>query len=111
MTILLPTGMLFNRKVCKKEYAKLLLYLAGPEIYVKTPEEKRADHAIHEVLALRNRLHRLTGLPVTLKEAGVDPASFPEVAKVALNDGAVIVNPRQVTYDAVIRILEVCYGD
>lgn len=32
MTILLPTGMLFNRKVCKKEYAKLLLYLAGPEI-------------------------------------------------------------------------------
>ena len=46
-----------------------------------------------------------------LKEAGVDPASFPEVAKVALNDGAVIVNPRQVTYDAVIRILEVCYGD
>ena len=111
MTILLPTGMLFNRKVCKKEYAKLLLYLAGPEIYVKTPEEKRADRAIHEVLALRNRLHRLTGLPVTLKEAGVDPASFPEVAKVALNDGAVIVNPRQVTYDAVIRILEVCYGD
>ena len=95
----------------KKEYAKLLLYLAGPEIYVKTPEEKRADRAIHEVLALRNRLHRLTGLPVTLKEAGVDPASFPEVAKVALNDGAVIVNPRQVTYDAVIRILEVCYGD
>ena len=111
MTILLPTGMLFNRKVCKKEYAKLLLYLAGPEIYVKTPEEKRADRAIHEVLALRNRLHRLTGLPVTLKEAGVDPASFPEVAKVALNDGAVIVNPRQVTYDTVIRILEVCYGD
>ena len=111
MTILLPTGMLFNRKVCKKEDAKLLLYLAGPEIYVKTPEEKRADRAIHEVLALRSRLHRLTGLPVTLKEAGVDPASFPEVAKVALNDGAVIVNPRQVTYDAVIRILEVCYGD
>ena len=36
------------RRVCfstgrsaKKEYAKLLLYLAGPEIYVKTPEEKR----------------------------------------------------------------------
>ena len=68
-------------------------------------------YCLHEVLALRNRLHRLTGLPVTLKEAGVDPASFPEVAKVALNDGAVIVNPRQVTYDAVIRILEVCYGD
>ena len=79
MTILLPTGMLFNRKVCKKEYAKLLLYLAGPEIYVKTPEEKRADHALHEVLAHPNHLKLLTGLPVTLKEACVDPARIPEV--------------------------------
>ena len=29
----------------------------------------------------------------------------------ALNDGAVIVNPRQVTYEAVIRILEYCYEE
>lgn len=62
------------------------------------------------VLRLRKRLHQLTGLPVTLEQAGVDPARFPEVANAALNDGAVIVNPRQVTYRAVIRILEICYG-
>lgn len=78
---------------------------------MKTPGPKRARRMIAEVVHLREKLHRMTGLPVTLKEAGVDPAMFPEVAKTALNDGAVIVNPRQVTFDAVIRILEVSYGD
>lgn len=109
MNILLPAGMIFNRKVCRDTYGELLLYLAGPEVWLKTPERKRADRMISEVIRLRERLHRLTGLPVTLKEAGADPALFPEVAKTALNDGAVIVNPRQVTFEAVMKILEACY--
>ncbi|MDO4323267.1 MAG: iron-containing alcohol dehydrogenase [Lachnospiraceae bacterium] len=111
MNILLPAGMMYNRKECSDTYAELLLYLAGPEVYLKTPKQKRAQRTIAEVIRLREKLHRMTGLPVTLKEAGVDPAMFPEVAKTALNDGAAIVNPRQVTYDAVIKILEVSYGD
>ena len=111
MNILLPAGMMFNRKVCRDTYSRLLLYLAGPEVYEKTPVSKRADCTIAHVIRLQKKLHRMTGLPITLKEAGADPALFPEVAKTALNDGAVIVNPRQVTYEAVIRILEVSYGD
>lgn len=111
MNILLPAGMMFNRRVCREEYGKLLLYLAGPEVYMATPKQKRADRTIGEVIRLRKQLHKLTGLPITLKEAGADPTLFPEVARVALNDGAVIVNPRQVSYEAVIHILEVCYGD
>lgn len=111
MNILLPAGMMYNRKVCRDTYGELLLYLAGPEVYMKTPKQKRAERTIAEVVRLRKKLHQMTGLPITLKEAGADPALFPEVARTALNDGAVIVNPRQVTYDAVIRILEVCYGD
>ena len=111
MNILLPAGMMFNRNYCKDTYAQLLLYLAGPEVYLKTPENKRADRMIAEVLKLRQRLNRLTGLPMTLKEAGADPAKFPDVARTALNDGAVIVNPRQVTYESVLKILEVCYGE
>ena len=110
MNILLPAGMMFNRKVCAEAYGELLLYLAGPEVYEKTPKSGRAQRTIEEVLRLRKRLHQLTGLPVTLEQAGVDPARFPEVANAALNDGAVIVNPRQVTYRAAIRILEICYG-
>lgn len=111
MNILLPAGMLFNRKYCQEPYAQLLFDLAGPEVYLETPKEKRADRMIAEVLHLRRKLHHLTGLPMTLKEAGADPARFPEVARTALNDGATIVNPRQVTYEAVMRILEYCCGD
>lgn len=111
MNILLPAGMMFNYKTCHDSYASLLLYLAGPEIYVKTPKQQRARRAIQEVIQLRRKLHRMTGLPTTLKEAGVSRDAFHEVAKVALNDGAIIVNPRHVSYDAVIRILEVSYGN
>lgn len=111
MNILMPAGMIFNRRACGEAYAKLLPYLAGPEAAVQTPARERANRTIKEVIRLRKRLHQMTGLPITLKEAGVDPALFPEVARTALNDGAVIVNPRQVTYEAVMKILEVSYGD
>jgi alcohol dehydrogenase len=110
MNILLPAGMMFNYKVCQEEYAKLLLYLAGPGVYMATPKKDRAKRMIKEVIRLRKQMNQKAGLPMTLKEAGVDPAHFPEVAKTALNDGAVIVNPRQVTYESVIKILEVSYG-
>lgn len=111
MNILMPAGMYFNRRACGEAYAKLLPYLAGAEAAMKTPPRDRANRTIKEVIRLRKRLHEMTGLPVTLKEAGAHPALFPEVARTALNDGAVIVNPRQVTYEAVMKILEVSYGD
>lgn len=109
MNILLPAGMLFNCKVCQESYAELLLFLAGQEVYLKTPKTKRAKRAVGEVIRLQKRLNVLTGLPMTLAEAGVDPAMFPEVARTALNDGAVIVNPREVTYESVLHLLEWCY--
>lgn len=111
MNILLPAGMIFNKKVCKETYSELLLYLAGPEVYQSVPKADRANRSIHEVIRLRKKLHDMTGLPSTLKEAGVDPAKFPEVAKAALNDGSTIANPREVTCGAVMKILEMCYGE
>ena len=109
MNILLPAGMMYNQKVCGESYSELLLHLAGPEVYLKTPKQERTKRMIQEVLRLRKRLNTLTGLPMRLRDAGVDPAQFPDVARAALNDGAAIVNPRQVTYEAVIKILEYCW--
>ena len=111
MNILLPAGMIFNKKACRETYSELLLYLAGPEVYQSVPKADRANRSIHEVIRLRKKLHDMTGLPSTLKEAGVDPAKFPEVAKAALNDGSTIANPREVTCGAVMNILEMCYGE
>ena len=86
-------------------YAGLLLHLAGPEVYAATPAELRAQKTIDTLVALRQQLADLTGLPTTLSQTGkVQPADFPAVARKALNDGAIIVNPAQADYDDVLAL-------
>ena len=46
MSILLPHCMRFNKDKLEAEYAKLLLYIAGEEVYVNTPRDKKADKTI-----------------------------------------------------------------
>lgn len=107
MTILLPAVMEFNLPVCGTRYGELLLALAGPEEYAATPVPDRAAAAIGTVDALRRRLHDTCGLPVTLRDTGrVEKSAFEAVARTALDDGAMIVNPRQASFEQVLAILE-----
>ena len=107
MTILLPAVMEFNLPVCGTRYGELLLALAGPEEYAATPAPDRAAAAIGTVNALRRRLHDTCGLPVTLRDTGrVEKSAFEAVARTALDDGAMIVNPRQASFEQVLAILE-----
>ena len=41
MNILLPHCMMYNLDVCRENYADLLFWLAGPEIYSATPEKAK----------------------------------------------------------------------
>lgn len=109
MNILLPHGMKYNYKVCREDYAKLLLPLAGPEVYAKTPEKERAKETIRIVINMRKKLHRICGLPTHLREAGVKPEDFEKVAETAINDGAMIVNPRAAGIEDVLKILAKAY--
>jgi alcohol dehydrogenase len=109
MTILLPHGMAFNHRVLKEQYGELLYVLAGEKICMETPKELRGKEAIRQVWLLRQRLHRLCGLPVRLRECGVKKSDFALVAQTALNDGAMIVNPREVSYEDVLFILDKAY--
>lgn len=109
MTILLPHCMKYNYSKLKDVYGELLLPLAGAEKYAETPPEKRGKETIREVRRLQMKLHKMTGLPVTLKEAHVDKKDFDAVARTALSDGAMLVNPVAVEYDDVIRILNKAY--
>ena len=106
MSILMPHCMRFNKDKLEKQYAKLLLYIAGEEVLINTPKEKRADKTIENLL---NRLNKLSGLPTKLSDTGVKKENFDKIARKALNDGAMIVNPKQVTYDDVIEILNKAY--
>lgn len=109
MNILLPYGMKYNYKVCREEYAELLLPLAGTEIYVQTEEKERAKETIRTIVKMKKRLHRICGLPTHLREVGVRPEDFEAVAKAALNDGAMIVNPRAAGMEDILKILAQAY--
>ncbi len=109
MSILLPHCMRFNKDKLEAEYAKLLLYIAGEEVYVNTPRDKKADKTIECIVELLKELHDISGLPTKLSEANVKKEDFDAIAKKALNDGAIIVNPKHVDYDDVIKILKQAY--
>ena len=109
MTILLPHGMAYNYAQCRELYGELLLPIAGEEIYFRTPKEQRGKQAIKEVWSLRKRLHKSCGLPVRLREYNIEPADFEKVARTAVNDGAMIVNPRKADIEDVLFILKKAY--
>ena len=109
MTILLPWCMEFNMDTVGHLYHKLHLHLAGPEVFVRTPYEQHAALSVQCVRDMTAKFHEVCGLPVTLSQAGVRREDFEAVARTALNDGAMIVNPRQVTFDDVITILDKAY--
>ena len=50
-------------------------------------------------------LNDLSGLPTKLSETNVKREDFEAIAEKSLNDGAMIVNPKQVSYNDVINIL------
>lgn len=106
MAILMPPCMKYNKDKLKDNYAKLLLYIAGPEIYSNTEPEKRADKTIEYVENILNKMNELTGINKKLSEAGVKEEDFDQIAMGAINDGAMIVNPKKADYEDVINILK-----
>ena len=106
MSILMPHCMKFNKDKLKDEYAKLLLHIAGPEVYANTKYEDRADKTIEYVENMLYKLNKICGLPTKLSQTNVKKEDFNEIAKKALDDGAMIVNPKQVDLEDVMDILE-----
>ncbi len=111
MAILLPHVMRYNLSVCAESYAELLMFLS-PESFAAnaTAEvEKRAICAIEKVESLLQELHQACELPLRLRDVGVTEADFLPIAKDAINDGAVIYNPRTAGVDEIVAILKQAY--
>lgn len=109
MNILLPYCMEYNMDKIGEEYGRILLYLAGEDVYLNTKKENRGERLVEIIKEMKERLNKLTGLPITLKEAGVKEEDLSEVAKKAINDGAIIVNPKEARYEDVLNILRKAY--
>lgn len=109
MTILLPHVMRYNLSHSAGAYADLLPWLVGLDAAMQTPAEQRAEAAIAAIETLARKLHDACGLPLTLSAAGVSRDDFTKVAEFAVNDGALIVNPRAATEAQVMEILNAAF--
>lgn len=109
VAIILPYVMEYNFDKLKNEYAELLIYIISEEEYINTKKEKRAERTIEEIKKMIAKLNNIAGLPAKLRDAKVVKDDFEKVAKIAINDGAIIVNPKAVEEQDIIKILEKAY--
>ena len=107
MSILLPHVMAYNLEACRDSYSQILLHLAGPEVYVSTPAEQRAEKAVELIRGFVAGFHEKCGLPMTLRDTGkVREEDLEAVARSAISDGAIIVNPKAAGIPEVLEILK-----
>lgn len=106
MNILLPHVLRYNLSHAAQSYADLLPHIIGWERAAATPADSRAETFIGEIEQLSAKLQELAGLPRRLSEVGVQESDFERIAEGAVNDGALIVNPRSLDEAQVIGILK-----
>jgi len=106
MAVLLPHGMEFNMDCAGPRYGELLLHLAGPDVYARTPKAERPAAAVAAVRALLDWLHERSGQPVTLAECGVTSDQLPAIAKLAADDGSIGMNPKDASVDELLAVLK-----
>ncbi|MBD3244782.1 MAG: iron-containing alcohol dehydrogenase [Candidatus Moranbacteria bacterium] len=109
MAILLPLVMQANLDKIGDIYGQLLLPLAGEKIYRKTPQSKRAQRMIDHIKSLNKKLNRLTAMPITLAQAGVKRKKLDQVARKALDDGTMALNPKDFEIEEIVKILNQAY--
>ncbi len=106
MAILLPEVMRFNMPKVKNLYAELLLPLTDAETFASVPEDQRAEKTIEIIENLNQQLHKLTNMPITLSQAGVDQNELDKIAEKAINDGAMSTNPLNFDKQTVLTLLK-----
>jgi alcohol dehydrogenase len=109
MNIFLPHGLEFNMSVTKDTIGDMLLPLEGPDLFVQTPKEKRAEKTVACIRKFQDELYRLTRLPRTLKEAGVKKDALQAVAQKAVKDAAIYFNPKKISDEDARALLEKAY--
>lgn len=111
MSVFLPYVLEFNLEARRDAMGELLLPLAGPDVFAATHAADRATAAIAHIRSMRDALYAKAGLPRTLAETNkVDRSRLPEIAKLAIDDGTLIMNPRDVRYEDALIVLERAFG-
>lgn len=106
MSLYLPYVLEYNLEKIREPLGELLLHLDGAEKYANTPKEHRAEACIAAIRSLRDALYQRCQLPRTLKETGkVQHHQLEAIARLALDDGSILFNPKEVTLDDARAVL------
>ena len=118
MAILLPYGLEYNMHKNGHLTAELLLPMAGAEVYVATPKEKRAQKVIDLIRRMNQELYEATGgrharfFRESLDRNGkemVPKEKLPDIAETALRDGSIFYNPEDLDYNDFLMVLEAAW--
>jgi alcohol dehydrogenase len=102
--ILLPFGMEYNMPKVPQYMAEISGMLGNSIEYMEP--EAQAKVSVSLVRNLLGRLNAISGLPTRLRDAGVAEENLPAIAKTAINDGALLLNPVEVSYDEALEVLK-----
>jgi len=110
-SILLPYVMRFNldNPRMAELYGELLLPLAGDEAFARAAKRERPRKAIETIVLMNHALNKACGMPNKLGEAGVRREQFAQIVEKAMEDGAMISNPKMVNASDVLEILELAF--
>ncbi len=107
MSILLPFVLEFNLPAVSDAIGELLLPLAGADVYASTPASDRPLKSIQFIRQLKEQVYQACELPRTLSETGaVKRNDLPRIAQMSLDDGSMLLNPIDATYEQALEILE-----
>jgi alcohol dehydrogenase len=138
-SIILPLGVEFNMETSAQRYAKVAQAMGAININPVSElqkelnrfklgflnpaadafgfiddwlTQKKAESLPAKLRELNQKLKHLTGFATDLKEAGIDDklGKLDQVINTALEDGASLYNPNQVTADGVKKIVKTAYS-
>ena len=95
-----------GKNVKFEDYAEILTFLMSPEELVQVKKEDRGRKCIEVVENFSKQAASAAGLSLRLSDNNVKAESFSEVASRAVNDGAIIVNPKAASKEDVLEILK-----
>jgi alcohol dehydrogenase class IV len=102
--ILLPHGMEFNLIANPKKFANIARSM-GEHVESSIRLMEAARSAVDAVVELADDI----GAPATLESVGVTKESIPKMAEDGMKSGHIAVNPRHVTLEDAMMILEKAY--
>jgi alcohol dehydrogenase len=107
MSILMPHVLEFNLSLSSENIGELLFHIAGPEVYASTPVAERPEKSIATIIALKEEMYALCELPRKLSETGsVKESDLEGIARMALDDGSMLLNPIDATFEQALSVLK-----